>query len=124
MAKLQGERHEFRLVRDVIEIVIDGEVVYSPQRDRERRERQKRVETRRRQNEAPRFGCDCGWKGREDEMDADALIGGDCEIWSNWICPGCGEWKQLEDYERLPSVFELMADSMDEDERREQLPDD
>lgn len=44
---------------------------------------------------------DCSWEGTEDEMGADCVSGGDeCdEAWSNWICPGCGMWWNLEDYE-------------------------
>jgi hypothetical protein len=32
-------------------------------------------------------------------MRADAVQLGDDEFWSNWICPNCGQWWQLEDYE-------------------------
>ena len=46
----------------------------------------------------------CGWVGTEDEMGADAAQMGDDEAWSNWICPKCGEWARLSDYERLPEV--------------------
>lgn len=37
---------------------------------------------------------DCSWEGPETEMGSDFSE----ECWSNWICPGCGEWHSLEDY--------------------------
>ena len=46
----------------------------------------------------------CGWVGTEDEMGADACQMGDDEAWSNWICPKCGAWERLSDYERLSDV--------------------
>jgi predicted RNA-binding Zn-ribbon protein involved in translation (DUF1610 family) len=42
---------------------------------------------------------DCGWTGHKHQMHADALPTDDGEWWSNWICPSCGEWWQLSDYE-------------------------
>ena len=52
---------------------------------------------------APRYECECGWVGTEDEMVADSVVGdGEVdEIWSNWICPSCGEWADLEDYKEI-----------------------
>lgn len=41
----------------------------------------------------------CGWVGTEDEMDADFIPTDEDEIWSNWICPECRTWWELEDYE-------------------------
>jgi uncharacterized C2H2 Zn-finger protein len=42
---------------------------------------------------------ECGGICFEDEMDADYCFDGDGdEYWSNWICPHCGMWHQLEDY--------------------------
>jgi len=46
---------------------------------------------------------DCAWEGMEDEMKADYSFneeGGD-EAWSSWICPKCGTWYQLEDYQKI-----------------------
>lgn len=41
----------------------------------------------------------CGWKGTVSEMDADCVINTD--VWSNHICPECGEWQELGDYEEI-----------------------
>lgn len=51
----------------------------------------------------PQYRCkQCGWIGADDQMLADCASLGEDEIWSSWICPGCGRWcKGLEDYERL-----------------------
>ena len=47
----------------------------------------------------------CAWIGTEYEMDADWFNWGDeddwDEVWSNWICPSCGTWHQLEDYKEV-----------------------
>jgi predicted RNA-binding Zn-ribbon protein involved in translation (DUF1610 family) len=46
----------------------------------------------------------CEWVGTEKDMDADCFSYTDeegnyeDEVWSNWICPSCGTWHQLEDY--------------------------
>lgn len=39
----------------------------------------------------------CGWVGTEDDMDAEDID----DAWSNWICPRCRGWHQLEDYEPI-----------------------
>ena len=43
----------------------------------------------------------CGWVGTEAEMEADFTTG---EARSNWICPKCGSWERLENYETLSEV--------------------
>lgn len=43
---------------------------------------------------------DCDWVGKVSEMLADCT-GGDDEMWSNWICPKCGGWFRLDDYEKV-----------------------
>jgi hypothetical protein len=53
------------------------------------------------QYKCPENGCD--WVGTEDEMEADFQ---ECEdrteeVWSNWICPSCGYWHQLNNYEEV-----------------------
>ena len=51
--------------------------------------------------DAKLYACDengCEWVGPESEMEADSSVGADDEWWSNWICPGCGYWAQIEDY--------------------------
>ena len=49
-----------------------------------------------------RYKCpQCGWIGTTRQMLADAAEMGDDEFWSNWICPSCGEWWQLENYTLL-----------------------
>ena len=55
---------------------------------------------------APRYRCDCGWIGTEAEMGADyyPAYDDDDEVWSNWICPGCGEWQSLNDYVTIEPV--------------------
>ncbi len=51
-----------------------------------------------------KYQCpNCDWVGTKIEMEADYLIvededGLEQEMWSNWICPECGTWHQLEDY--------------------------
>lgn len=46
-----------------------------------------------------RYKCpDCDWIGTEDEMGADFTSGIE-EMWSSWICPNCGVWWRLDDYE-------------------------
>lgn len=46
------------------------------------------------------YRCDCGWEGSEEDMEADNSGDMFDEVWSNWICPGCGYWHQsIEDYE-------------------------
>lgn len=59
-----------------------------------------------------RYRCTCGWEGTQEAMGADAICGGDDgeEVWSNHICPECGHWGGLADYERLgdiPHLFNL-----------------
>ena len=55
----------------------------------------------------PKYKCpNCGWIGTENEMEADFFNftdeeGDYDEVWSNWICPSCDTWHQLEDYERI-----------------------
>ena len=52
--------------------------------------------------ETCKYKCpDCEWVGSEEEMGADATIGGREEMWSNWICPKCGRWHELEDYDKI-----------------------
>ncbi len=51
--------------------------------------------------EDQKYKCECGWVGTEKEMDADYTTGGDDEMWSNWICPECGMWWDLDDYEEV-----------------------
>jgi len=51
------------------------------------------------QTDDTRYRCECGWEGTQDEMSGDYKEGIDGEWWSNWICPKCDEWWQLEDYE-------------------------
>jgi len=43
----------------------------------------------------------CNWIGTENEMEGDSISGcdGGDETWSNWICPECKTWHELEDYE-------------------------
>ena len=50
-----------------------------------------------------KYRCECGWVGVESEMEADyTIVNGDGdEAWSNWICPSCGLWQELEDYELI-----------------------
>lgn len=49
----------------------------------------------------------CNWVGVESDMIADWYYIDDedgniqDEVWSNWICPSCGMWHQLEDYEEI-----------------------
>ena len=48
----------------------------------------------------------CSWIGAESDMEADDFTyedeeGFHEEVWSNWICPSCGTWHQLEDYEEV-----------------------
>ena len=41
-----------------------------------------------------KYSCDCGWIGEEWDMESDHNwdgIDGD-EIWSDYICPSCGDW--------------------------------
>ena len=51
-----------------------------------------------------KYKCpECGWIGTEDEMECDYIPGPPGEeyseeVWSNWICPKCHMWWQLEDY--------------------------
>jgi hypothetical protein len=53
---------------------------------------------------ATRYRCECGWEGTEAEM-----LGASCSYddenceWSDWICPSCHTWWQLEDYLELPA---------------------
>lgn len=61
--------------------------------------------------EEQKYKCpDCGWVGTEDEMRTSyELIYDDDEDdeivveeeWSNWICPHCGMWYTLKDYEEV-----------------------
>lgn len=51
---------------------------------------------------------ECGWVGTEEAMEADSVVineDGD-EAWSNWICPSCMTWFNLEDYEEVRSQYE------------------
>lgn len=55
-----------------------------------------------------KYKCpECGWIGVEKDMEADYFTmfdedgNWDDEVWSNWICPGCHMWHQLEDYEKV-----------------------
>jgi hypothetical protein len=50
---------------------------------------------------AQKYKCECSWVGTEKEMGADCCMGDYDEMWSNWICPGCGMWWRLEDYARV-----------------------
>ena len=45
----------------------------------------------------------CGWVGTEAEMKSDYIPADhhEDEIWSNWICPSCGNWAMLEDYDEM-----------------------
>ena len=52
-----------------------------------------------------RYQCpECKWIGTENDMDADHFPIVDDEgnyedvVWSNWICPSCDTWHQLQDY--------------------------
>lgn len=52
------------------------------------------------------YKCKCGWIGPESEMVGDYYLencgqDGEYEAWSNWICPRCGIWWELEDYEEV-----------------------
>ncbi len=54
---------------------------------------------------APRYECDCGWIGTEDEMEADSVAGCDDadEIWSKCIGPECNYWAEcLTDFKEVP----------------------
>jgi rubredoxin len=51
-----------------------------------------------------RYQCPCcEWIGTENDMEADWFVWDDegDEIWSNWICPSCNAWHQLEDYKKV-----------------------
>lgn len=51
----------------------------------------------------------CGRRGQEMEMEIRrSEIAGD-ELWSNWACPQCGTWWNLDDYIQ---VIEDAADSV------------
>lgn len=55
----------------------------------------------------PQYECfECDWIGIHAEMGADSIAGGDdCnEIWSNWICPGCGHWGDEDDYKVIVPI--------------------
>lgn len=45
---------------------------------------------------------ECAWTGHEDDMGADFTDG---EAWSNWICPKCGQWYWLANYEHIGTMF-------------------
>ena len=48
------------------------------------------------ENDVIKYKCpECDWIGTEGEMGADCTE----TAWSNWICPKCGYWNDLEDYE-------------------------
>jgi hypothetical protein len=53
----------------------------------------------------PKYKCpSCSCECTVDEMHADYAImneDGD-EAWCNYVCPQCGMWYDLEDYEKLP----------------------
>ena len=44
------------------------------------------------------YKCNCNWIGTENEMGAGHYVDGDCEVWSNWICPNCDSYQSLDDY--------------------------
>ena len=54
-----------------------------------------------------KYQCpECNWTGTENEMDADHFTYADedgswDEVWSNWICPQCATWHDLEDYKKI-----------------------
>lgn len=55
-----------------------------------------------------KYKCpECNWIGTEDDMEADYMTYYDedgiydDEAWSNWICPSCNTWHQLEDYSKV-----------------------
>jgi len=55
-----------------------------------------------------KYQCpECNWTGTETEMDADSFMYTDeqgnfeDEVWSNWICPQCATWHDLEDYKKI-----------------------
>ena len=57
---------------------------------------------------------ECHTKIRPSEFQADAMSNGDDEIWSNNICPHCGEWDCCEfEYESLESVLKEKAKGVD-----------
>jgi predicted RNA-binding Zn-ribbon protein involved in translation (DUF1610 family) len=39
---------------------------------------------------------ECGWQGTEDEMPGDFL---DSDFYATHVCPSCGRWWVLDDYE-------------------------
>lgn len=54
-----------------------------------------------------KYKCpECGWIGEESEMGADSIVSDDYtyETWSNWICPSCNTWQDLEDYKEIKLV--------------------
>lgn len=54
---------------------------------------------------------ECGWIGLESEMQSDSQETDDGEAWSNWICPKCHTWWNLDDYVQ---VIEDAADFIKE----------
>ncbi len=51
---------------------------------------------------ADKYRCpECKWEGTENDMGADYITGDGDEMWSNWICKGCGMWWSLEDYNKI-----------------------
>lgn len=60
-------------------------------------------------NRPNRYQCpECGWIGTEEEMKSD-YTSGENEMWSNWICPECGVWWELCDYERVDDEHSLSS---------------
>ena len=56
---------------------------------------------------AAQYEChDCGWVGTQAEMGSDSVAGcgASDEMWSNWICPGCGQWGAESDYKVIVPV--------------------
>lgn len=56
---------------------------------------------------APQYEClECKWVGTNAEMGSDSVAG--CadadEVWSNWICPGCGQWGAEDDYKKIVPI--------------------
>lgn len=54
-------------------------------------------------NPEKRYRCkNCGFICTYEEMDSDTLpIGDGDEAWSSSICPQCGRWEELENWESL-----------------------
>ena len=54
-----------------------------------------------------KYQCpECGWIGEESEMESDYCYEDERdnifgEYWSNWICPSCYTWQDLENYKKI-----------------------